>query len=267
MRYFCEISFDGTNFCGWQTNPPHRTVQDVISKAMNTLFRKELKIVGCGRTDTGVHALSFYFHFDMENEIDTNVVVKKLRGMMPPDITIKRIIRVRDDAHARYSAKSRQYMYFIVNEPSPFLQKKALVYERILNLDFLNACCEILKNTTDFTSFRTSGSTPTSPYVKVIDVRWEKTKIIFPPVSGILNPAAEIDAYVFIIECNRFLYRMVRNIVMNMLYLERRGASIDKFKEIIERRSRVGALPPAPPYPLYLTKVTYDEGIFRIENN
>ncbi len=262
MRYFVEIAFDGTNYHGWQINPPHLTLSETIQNKLSLLLREKVKIYGCTRTDAGVHAISYFFHFDGEVN-DFNDIAYRLNSILPHDIIVKRIYPVRDDAHARFSAITRTYIYVITNEKSPFLIRYALFTEKLPEIDFLNECSSFLTGEHDFRSFQTTGSPTLTSLVNVIKCQWHLTHISFPCMNGAIK-IPEIKALVFEIEANRFLYMMVRNIVGTMLAMYHRNERPQKIKEILEAKDRKRAYAPAPANALFLLSVKYPQEIFDV---
>ena len=119
MRYFLELSYKGKRYFGWQIQPDVVTVQEEINKGMSTILREEITIAGAGRTDSGVHASQMYAHFDIEKELPPNFA-HKLNSILPEDIVIYNILKVHDDAHARFDAISRSYEYKIFLGRDPF---------------------------------------------------------------------------------------------------------------------------------------------------
>lgn len=110
-RYFIYLSYDGTNYHGWQIQPNGISVQEVLMKALSTFLRKPIEVVGAGRTDAGVHARLMVAHFDFDTELDCATVVDKLNRLLPPDVAVHRVRRVKSDAHARFDATYRTYKY------------------------------------------------------------------------------------------------------------------------------------------------------------
>ena len=152
MRYAIHLAYNGTNYCGWQAQPELPTVQFTLESALSTLLRTPIAIVGCGRTDTGVHASDFYAHFDLDGPLADNLVFK-LNSYLPPDIAIFDIFPVADNFHARFSALSRTYKYYAANARLPFSQG---LYCRIYfnpDLDAMNEAAKVLMQYDDFTSF------------------------------------------------------------------------------------------------------------------
>jgi tRNA pseudouridine38-40 synthase len=153
LRYFIELAYKGTNYHGWQYQPDANSVQETINKALSMLLRTEIDIVGAGRTDTGVHAKQMYVHFDFDTEIDTQKLVKKLNSFLPKDIVIYNIIKVADDAHARFDATKRTYEYHIHTFKDAFENDGSWLYQTPLNLKKMNEACQVLFKHIDFECF------------------------------------------------------------------------------------------------------------------
>ncbi|MES1219470.1 MAG: tRNA pseudouridine synthase A, partial [Bacteroidota bacterium] len=152
-RYFIELSYKGTDYSGFQAQHNANTVQAEVEKAIEILRKEKIVLVGSSRTDTGVHALRNYFHFDSEIKFDTREVSYKLNAILPYGIAINDIIPVKDDAHCRFDAVSREYRYYIYRKKDPFLQDRAFYFPYKLDVDKMKAAALLLKDYTDFTSF------------------------------------------------------------------------------------------------------------------
>ncbi|MBP5644806.1 MAG: tRNA pseudouridine(38-40) synthase TruA, partial [Bacteroidales bacterium] len=208
MRYFIHLAYNGANYCGWQTQPDLPTVQETLEKALTTLLRQPIAIVGCGRTDTGVHASDFYAHFDQAMSGDQAMpgdnlknLVFKLNSFLPDDIAIFDIFPVADNAHARFDATARTYQYHVSNRRLPFRQG---LYSRIYfepDIDLMNRGAEILMEYDDFTSFAKLHTQVKTNICHLTHARWEWTD----------------DEWVFTIRSNRFLRNMVRSVTGTLL--------------------------------------------------
>lgn len=262
MRYFVEISFDGSEYYGWQRNSPFPTISETIERELAKILGEPVKVVGCTRTDAGVHALSYFFHFDYK-EIDIGKVQRGLQALLPSSIWVKRIFQVSDRLHARFSAVSRAYIYLITTVKNPFIRKYAYLYGKKLDLDFLNELSRVIEKNRDFKSFQTQGSPTKTTLVDVKKAFWGQGFFTFPPiVSRYQLPLSKDEVYFFYIEANRFLYKMVRNLVGTMLYFNSTKKCVEDFIDIIEARDRRRAFAPAPAHGLYLLNVSYNEGSF-----
>ena len=152
IRYFIELSFKGTGFFGWQTQPKQITVQDTLAGAMHIILQQDdIKLIGCGRTDTGVHASQFFAHFDLEKTLpDPQKTVFKLNGMLPSGIAVQRIFKVDSESHARFDASSRTYQYHIHKQKNPFSEDTSLLFYRELDVDKMNDGAQLVLTYSDF---------------------------------------------------------------------------------------------------------------------
>lgn len=217
-----------------------------MEKALSTLLREEIAVVGAGRTDTGVHASFFILHFDAENEkVDTEKLVFKLNSFLPDDIAVQQIRPVSPDAHARFNALSRTYHYYISTEKNPFTAETAFKYTSDLDVEKMNMAAKMLFDYEDFTSFSRLHT----------DVKTNKCKIMLAQWSR------EEDQLVFTIKADRFLRNMVRAIVGTLLEVGRGKMSIDEFRTVIEKRDRRAAGASAPAHGLFLEHIEYPEEI------
>ena len=160
MRIFLNLQYDGTNYHGWQKQPNGITVQEVIEKALSTLYRTQIDTTGCGRTDTGVHSEDFYLHYDIEEDsIPADELLYRLNAILPEDIKIIRKLRpVNDEINARFDAVSRTYRYIISTEKAPFLTKYSYQYHYSLDINLMNQAAETIKEYTDFKCFSKTGT-------------------------------------------------------------------------------------------------------------
>lgn len=244
-RYFAEISFLGTDFFGWQTQPNETNIQDTVSDSLQQILqRSELKIVGCGRTDTGVHASQFYFHFDCDvplNDIDK--LVYKLNRMLPASIAVKRIFEVDISLHARFGAVSRTYQYHINYKKNPFLSKVSWQHNRSLEVDKMNEAALFLLQYSDFSAFSKTGGDNRTSLCEISEAKWQK--------NG--------DRLLFTITADRFLRNMVRAIVGTLIEIGLGNLEIEDFIKIIKSGSRSKAGTSVPAKGLFLTSVKYEE--------
>ena len=240
-RYFIHLSYQGANYCGWQTQPGLPTVQKTLEEALSTLMRQHIAVVGCGRTDTGVHASDFYAHFDSISEVDNNLVFK-LNSFLPPDIAIYDIIPVADNFHARFSALSRTYQYHVSDKRLPFAQG---LYSRIYfqpDIDAMNRAADVLMTYDDFTSFAKLHTDNKTNICHIVKAHWDKVG----------------EELVFTITANRFLRNMVRSVTGTLLDVGRGKLDIDGLRTIIERKDRCAAGVSMPAQGLFLTRVEYN---------
>jgi tRNA pseudouridine38-40 synthase len=241
LRYFIELAYKGTNYHGWQYQPDATSVQETLNKALTVLLKKEIDIVGAGRTDTGVHAKQMYAHFDWETEIDTALLVHKLNSYLPKDIVIYAIIPLAAEAHARFDATKRTYEYHIHSYKDAFETEGSWHYPLPLDLNQMNAACQILFKHTDFECFSKTHTDVRTFNCAIYEAHWkqEGTKIVFT------------------IAADRFLRNMVRAIVGTMINIGSGKISLADFEQIIESKDRGKAGFSVPAHGLYLTKIEY----------
>lgn len=246
------ISYDGTDFCGWQRQDksdggkPLRTVQGEIERALKKMFKTQVSLYGSGRTDSGVHAFGQAANFTapVENIPEKNYV-RALNGMLPPDIRIMDAKYVDDDFNSRFSATSRVYRYFIKTGTVPFANESRYVWciQSKPSLELLNSYCSYLKGEIDCATFSAAGdqSVSTHRYLEEARFYYEKD-----------------DVLVFQIEANAFLWKMVRSLIGTLVGLAEKNASAEVFEKILEScdRSRAGIT--APPTGLFLYRVKFD---------
>ncbi len=247
MRYFLELAYNGKNYHGWQIQPNAISVQEKLNDCIGKILREEINIVGCGRTDTGVHATYFVAHFDSEKEdIDAQQFCYKINKFLPKDIVIYSLKKVDGEAHSRFSAISRTYEYHLVEQKNPFLQELAYQSHVLLDFELMNQAAEELFNYIDFTSFSKLHTDVKTNNCKIAFAKWEFKN----------------DKWIFTIKADRFLRNMVRAIVGTLLEVGRGKMTIDQFKSTIEAKDRGDAGTSVPAHALYLIDVGYPEDIF-----
>ncbi|MBC8266528.1 MAG: tRNA pseudouridine(38-40) synthase TruA [Flavobacteriales bacterium] len=244
MRFFIELSFNGSNYHGWQIQPNANTIQAELNKALSTILNDAINVVGAGRTDAGVHAKQMFAHFDFEGELKTESLLTKLNGFLPNDIAILNIFSADKDAHARFDAISRTYKYYISNKKNPFNNNVYFYYKK-LDIDAMNLACKYLLGKQDFTSFSKLHTQTHTNDCEVMIADWEKKN----------------DCLVFTIKADRFLRNMVRAIVGTLLEVGEGKITKDKVKEITNKKDRSQAGVSVPAHALFLTNIEYPEMI------
>ena len=245
MRYFLELAYNGTNYHGWQIQKNAHSVQAEIQNALSTLLRQPIEILGSGRTDTGVHAIQQFAHFDVEQALEEDAFVKKLNGILPPDISIYRLIRVTPDAHTRFDATQRHYIYRINREKTPFLRDFSYYHFHKLDVAQMNKAGKILLNHKDFQCFSKVHTDVNHYLCDISQAVWKEetyynTKLL-----------------VFYVGANRFLRGMVRAIVGTLLNVGNGKISLEEFEQIILSKDRKQAGWSVPAQGLFLAKVEY----------
>lgn len=241
-RFFIYLSYNGKNYCGWQVQPNGPTVQQLLEEALTTMLRQPVAVTGAGRTDAGVHAASMVAHFDCETMFpDRALLLDKLNRFLPPDIAVRDLKRVTDDAHARFDALSRTYKYYISHAKDPFRRELVYYVSKPLDYDKMNEAAAELFHYIDFTSFSKLHTDVKTNNCRIVHARWEQ-------VDGL---------WVFTICADRFLRNMVRAIVGTLIDVGRGKLSVEAFKAVIESKDRGKAGTSAPAHALFLSDIEY----------
>lgn len=238
-----HLAYRGAPFHGWQSQPNAVSVQSTIEQALSTIMRRQIKITGAGRTDTGVSARKMVAHFDVDQPLsDEQKTVVALNSLVGRDIAIYSITRVHDDAHARFDATSRTYRYFATTVKSPFFHTLAWQASPHLDFEAMNRAAAILPTVSDFTSFAKLHSDAKTNICKVTRASWS-------PIDD--------NGWMFEITADRFLRNMVRSIVGTLVEVGRGKMSESQFLDVINARNRCEAGTSMPPQALYLWDITY----------
>ena len=245
-RYFIELQYDGTNYHGWQIQDNANSIQHEVNKALSTFLQQELMITGAGRTDTGVHAKQIFAHFDTNTTINEKQLKFKLNTLLPFDISCSNVSKVNHQAHARFSATSRTYEYWITSQKDPFLINKAWYYPHSLNINLMNVSAKELLNHTDFSCFSKSNTDTHTNDCEITYAHWEEKD----------------NTLIFTISANRFLRNMVRAIVGTLIEIGREKITLQDLYQIIESKDRSNAGSSVPAHGLYLTQVNYPKEVF-----
>lgn len=246
-RFFITLSYNGKNYVGWQIQPNGISIQQKLQDAVSTVLRSEVDIVGAGRTDAGVHACKMVAHFDWEGEpFSCEDLTFKLNSFLPKDIVIFSIKEVISDAHARFTAISRTYKYYVTAKKDPFLNELTYKVNFIPDIEKMNSLCPLLIETRDFSSFSKRHTDVKTNICKVEYAWWE--------LQG--------NLYVFTIKADRFLRNMVRAIVGTLLEAGRGRLDEEGLCRIINAQNREVAGDSVPGHALYLEDVQYPEDIW-----
>lgn len=251
MRYFIKLAYNGTNYHGWQIQPNAGTVQDILTQAVQTILQdKKIIIIGAGRTDTGVHARTFYAHFDTDFQLnDLNNKVFKLNSFLPKDIVVYDIFPVKTDAHSRFDAIYRTYQYFITTKKSPFgRDEKWLLYSE-LNMESMNIAARNFIGKMDFTSFSKVHTQTNTNFCTVNEAFWRK----------------ENDLLIFKVTADRFLRNMVRAMVGTLIDIGRNKINPQEIWQILELKDRRVAGDSVPAHGLFLEDIGYDFDSIKIK--
>lgn len=250
MRYFICLGYDGTGYSGWQIQPGALSVQETLEKSLSLFLRHETCVVGAGRTDAGVHASRMVAHFDSDSPLDTEWVKNKLNSILPPDISVWNVVRVRDNAHARFDAVSRTYRYHVTMERTPFGRDYCWILHKAPDFDLMNEASSILLDTVDFTSFSKLHTDTRTNDCHVTEAFWAP--------DGRNGMAYTITA-------NRFLRNMVRAVVGTLMEVGRHRITVSDFAGIVASRDRCSAGDSAPARGLFLDSIAYPDDIFNVD--
>ena len=270
MRYFIKLSYDGSDFCGWQFQPNAVTVQECLERTLSTLLKEPVQVVGAGRTDSKVNAIGYVAHFDYDRVIDTSALGYKLNAILPPGIVVHSVMPVDGGLHARFSATNREYTYFLHRTKDPFIEKRSFFCLWDLDIDAMNRAAALLKGTHDFRCFEKVGSDNRTSVCTVTEAFWAPYTPDHVALMGFVPaathpsdqaaaPAAEHEAaptgtspieqtsglapavphyLYFRIAADRFLRNMVRAVVGSLLEVGRGRRTVEDFAALI--------LPPPP---------------------
>jgi len=244
MRYFITLSYDGTRYHGWQIQPNGLSVQEKLQWALSTILRQEdIQVTGAGRTDAGVHARMMVAHVDVERmDFELSDFVYKLNRLLPQDIAIQKIEPVSDEMHARFSATSRTYHYYIHTVKDPFRRAYSCELHYPLDFKLMNEAAAILMEYEDFGAFCKAHADVKTTICHITAARWNQTS----PVS-----------WYFEITANRFLRNMVRAVVGTLIDVGRGRLSLDDFRKVIEGKRRTEAGESMPANALFLEDIKY----------
>ena len=241
-RYFIWLSYDGTNYHGWQVQPNGISVQGELQRVLSTLLRQDISITGAGRTDAGVHARVMAAHFEFGGEIDCKQLVYKMNRMLAGDIVIDRIEEVSPELHARFSATERTYHYYIHTRKDPFLRHYSCEIHYPLDFEKMNEAGRILTGYEDFGAFCKAHSDVKTTLCHVTRAEWIQTGD---------------TTWYFVITANRFLRNMVRAVVGTLVDVGRGRLTIEDFRKVIEGKKRTDAGDSMPGNALFLEDVRY----------
>jgi len=251
LRYFIELSYLGKNYHGWQRQPNAKSIQEVIENSLSLLLGDTIAVIGCGRTDSGVHASQYFLHFDVKSVLNEEKLKFKLNAFLPIDIAIHQIFLVDKEVHARFDAGFRSYEYRISLEKDPFLSETSwqLKFSQ-LDLHKMNKASEILLEYENFKCFSRSKTDVKTYNCDLEKAIWKK----------------ENNLLIFYITANRFLRNMVRAIVGTLLEVGKGNLSLHEFRLIIEGQDRTKAGASVKAKGLFLTEVGYSKEILKNRN-
>lgn len=240
MRYALELAYDGTNYCGWQNQPNAISIQQTIEESMATILREKIEIVGCGRTDAGVHAQQYFAHFDTNKELPNNFLYN-LNSLLGKNIAIKNIQPTHESWHARFDAKKRKYQYHIHQTKNPFLENYSFLFAAELDIDLMNKVAHNLMGTNDCSSFEKKGSDNQNSMCTITEAKFSQQN----------------DNLVFTIGANRFLRNMVRAITASLLMIGTKQIAEDEWLALFQNKQNIPLKIVVPAKGLYLYQIEY----------
>ncbi|MBR5483740.1 MAG: tRNA pseudouridine(38-40) synthase TruA [Alistipes sp.] len=255
MRYFIELSYDGAAYCGWQRQPDALTVQQTLEQGLSTLLREPIEVVGAGRTDTGVNASYYVAHFDCEKGVENCAqLVYKLNLILPHDVAVKSVRKVKEEAHARFDAIEREYTYYISQRKNPFRRYSAWQYYVPLDMECMNEAAAKLLEYDDFTSFAKLNSNNKTNICRVVRAEWRRAD-------------DDADLLIFTIRADRFLRNMIRAIVGTLVDVGRGRYTVEDFERILHSRDLSLSSAGAPAVGLFLSDVKYGDEVYVVEES
>lgn len=295
MRYFLELSYLGTEYCGWQQQPNAPTVQGVLEQAIGRLMRAPVSLVGAGRTDTGVHASYYVAHFDVPDPPENDEVsddgedagksvnsdgrvaggarvapfdLYHLNAMLPRDIAVHSVRMVAPDAHARFDAREREYKYYITLEKDPQRHATAWWYAGVLDVAAMNRAAAYLPGRQDFTTFSKLHGGNHTFICNVMRAEWgggdaangdraSDGEMRLAARSGGIAALRSSSELIFTIRADRFLRNMVRSVVGTLVDVGRGRLTPERFGEILKAQDRALSSTSAPAQGLFLSDILY----------
>ncbi|MBQ9998131.1 MAG: tRNA pseudouridine(38-40) synthase TruA [Clostridia bacterium] len=244
MRIKGNLAFDGTLYHGWQVQNNGITVQQKVEEALSKITGEDISVVGCSRTDAGVHAINYCVSFDSNTSVPLSNLPLAVNTFLPPDIRFYSFEKAPDDFNARYSAKSKTYIYKTVCDRvlSPFLNNHAYHFPHKINIDDIKTAAQYFLGTHDFSAFMATGGSQKTT------VRTVNSLEVYE-ADGTLN---------FEINANAYLYNMVRIISGTLLYVGCGKIKANDIPHIIESTDRTKAGITAPPEGLHLKEIFYE---------
>ena len=239
-----ELEYFGKAYHGWQRQPSAITVQEVLENSLCTLLQEKIQIVGAGRTDAGVHARQIFAHFDSKNILTTDFIFR-INSLLPRDIAVKDLFRVKAEAHARFDAVSRSYEYWITTRKDVFAIDSAHLVHKDLDLAKMNEAAQILLEYENFKCFSRSRTDVHTYNCRIDRAEWVQ----------------ESDKLVFHITADRFLRNMVRAVVGTLIEIGLSKLEVQELHRIIKSQDRSEAGASVPAHGLYLTRILYPESI------
>lgn len=257
MRYIIKLSYNGADLSGWQSQKNASSVQEELEKALSILLAEDISVTGAGRTDAKVNAVNYIAHFDVPDSkvFDAGRISYKLNAMLPKSVVIHEIIPAGHDFHARFSAVSREYHYFLHRKKDPFMESFSYHCRYPLDIEKMNEAASYLIGEQDFSCFEKTGGNNATSICTIYEAEWQE---YVPTHVGIMGyPHSTGDYLVFRIRANRFLRNMVRAIVGTLIDIGRGKASPESIRQLIASRNRSAAGESVPGKALFFSAAEY----------
>ena len=259
MKFTIRLSYNGNSFCGWQLQKNGTSIQGELQKALSMLLKCDIPVTGAGRTDAGVNAVNYVAHFDVPEtaEARPEFLKYKLNAILPKGIAVHEIIPVAEAFHARFSAVSREYHYFIHKKKDPFMESFSWYCRYPLDMEKMNAAAKHILGQHDFSCFEKKGGNNLTSICTVSEAVWE---LWTPPHVSVLGyPHKNGDFIMFRIRADRFLRNMVRAIVGTLVDVGRGRHTPDWTAELIKSGDRSDAGESVPGNALFLSRIEYPD--------
>lgn len=242
QKYFLEIAFDGTQYHGWQIQSNKKTVQGTITSILSKLYNEEIKIVGCGRTDSGVHAKQYFFHFETNKE--RKKLFDSIKIMFPKDINLLKIHEVDSDCHTRYDATERSYTYYLHQKKNIFKQYYSLGENlKDLNIEEITKACKLFTQEDNYKQLSKNNPKLNSYTSKVINAEWQISK--------------DKTEATFQVTSNRFLHNQIRRMVGVLLNIGIEKTSVSELEQAMKEDLILRLNDSVPPHALFLHSIKY----------
>ena len=243
MHLFIRLSYNGSAFSGWQSQPNAPSVQAELERALSIAFHEKIEVVGAGRTDAGVNARGYFASFDISSDMveDADSVCSKINAILPKGIVVSGLYSVPPQAHARFDAVSRTYRYYLHTAKDPFASL-SYFYTFPLDVEAMNKAAKRLIGTRDFSCFEKTGADNATSICTVTEAGWERI---------------DDSHLVFTISANRFLRNMVRAVVGTLLDIGRGRHGVEWIDEVLASGDRCRAGQSVPGEALFLEEVQY----------
>lgn len=242
-RFFIEVAYKGTRYSGFQVQQNASTIQAEMEKAFGVLHRQSVELTGSSRTDAGVHAFQNYFHFDYEGALNPQFTYK-MNAILPKDVVVRNIHLMHPEAHSRFDAVSREYIYKIHRFKNPFLQDTSFFYPYKVHLDVMNKAATFIKHQSNFFAFSKTNTQVKNFNCTIEAIEWN----------------LQDEELIFTIRANRFLRGMVRLLTATLLKIGRGQLAVENLGDYFNNQKKAGYSVPA--HGLFLKTVNYPKNYF-----